>query len=111
MTDIVYFIIAFVGLAGLCTVLAIIGRAAGECPQIGAAAKVGTWVVTTGFCAIGVGIIALGAAFLPLLMSGRSDGLYLAIGLVSIVLGIGFSQAADTLRNILKAAPRPGAAP
>ncbi|MEM1299850.1 MAG: hypothetical protein AAGH68_11285, partial [Pseudomonadota bacterium] len=89
MTDIIYFAIAFVGLTGLCTVLAIIGRAAAECPQIGAAAKVGTWVVTTGFCAIGVGIIAIGAALLPLLTDGRSDGLYWAIGIVSIVLGIG----------------------
>ncbi|MFK7941422.1 MAG: hypothetical protein AB8B85_00670 [Paracoccaceae bacterium] len=106
MTDFIFLAIGFIGLGALATVLAIIGKAAGACPEIGAAARVGTWVVTTGFCAIGVGVIALVGAALSALMEGRGDGLYLAVGCVAIALGVGFTYAAGTLRGILQAAPR-----
>lgn len=107
MTDIIYLTVGLLGLGALCTVLAVIGRVAGACPQIGAAARVGTWVVVTAFAAIGAGIISLGGALLPQLIEGRGDGLYLAIGCVAIALGVGFAQAAGTLRQILRDAPRP----
>lgn len=106
MTDTLYFSLAFTGLVALALVLVIIGRAAAACPQIGASAKVGTLVITTGFIALGIGAIALIGAFLPLLAEGRASGLYLALGFLSLALGLGFSNAAVRLRDILNAAPK-----
>ncbi|MEM0988417.1 MAG: hypothetical protein AAGK00_06010 [Pseudomonadota bacterium] len=112
MTEtLIYFAIGLAGLLALCTVLVIIGRAAADCPQIGAAAKVGTLVVTTGFASMGVGMIALIGAALPLLLEGPGSGLYLAIGGIAIALGIGFYTAAGILRDILASAPRPAVGP
>lgn len=107
MTDIIYLTLGFLGLSALCVILISIGRAAADCPQIGGAARVGTLVVTTGFCAIGVGVIALIGAFLPMLMRGDANGLYLAIGLVSLALGIGFYNAAQILRDLISSARTP----
>ncbi len=56
---------------------------------------------------MGVGAIALIGAFLPLLAEGRASGLYLALGFLSLALGLGFSNAAIRLRDILNAAPTP----
>ena len=109
MTDMLYFSLGFAGLAALSVVLVIIGRAAAACPQIGASAKVGTLVITTGFVALGVGAIAIIGAFLPLLVEGRASGLYLALGFLALALGLGFSTAAVRLRDILNAAPQPTA--
>ena len=107
MTDTIYFSFGIAGLAALALVLVIIGRAAAACPQIGASAKVGTLVITTGFLALGVGAIALIGAFLPLLTEGRASGLYLALGFLSLALGLGFSNAAVRLRDILNSASKP----
>lgn len=104
MTDQIFLSIGFAGLAALCGVLIVIGRAATECPQIGAAARVGTIVITTGFASIGAGVIALIAALLPVIVTEEYNGLYLALGLAAIALGIGFYSAATTLRDVLKAA-------
>lgn len=110
MTEILFLSIAFAGLAALATVLIVIGRAAADCPQIGGAARVVTLVVTTGFAAIGAGVILIAASMLPLLALGRATGLYIALGLVGIALGIGFYNAAGMLRDALQAAPKPAAA-
>ena len=107
MTDILFLSIAFAGLVSLAVVLVLIGRAAGDCPQIGGAARPATLVVTTGFAAIGTGVILLIAATLPVLMQGLVMGLYVALGLVGIALGIGFYNAAGALRDILDTAPKP----
>ncbi|MEM9063174.1 MAG: hypothetical protein AAGD13_22160 [Pseudomonadota bacterium] len=109
MTDLVYFALGFAGLGALSIILVIIGQAASACPEIGAAARVGTLVITTGFIALGAGAIAIIGAFLPLLAEGRASGLYLALGFLSLALGLGFSGAAIRLRDILNAAPRPQA--
>jgi hypothetical protein len=107
MTDILFLLLAFAGLAILAGVLVVIGRAAAECPQLGGAARVATLVVTTGFAALGAGAIMLIAAVLPALSSSWMMGLYFALGIASIALGIGFYNAASMLREILKSAPRP----
>ena len=111
MTDVTFLILGFVALFALAVVLVVIGRAAEQCPQIGAAARVGTLVITTGFLALGAGAIAIIGAFLPILISGAANGLYLALGFLSLALGLGFSTAALRLRDILHAAPRPSGAP
>ena len=46
-------------------------------------------------------------AFLLLLTEGRASGLYLALGFLSLALGLGFSNAAVRLRDILNSAPKP----
>lgn len=106
MADITFLALGFAALIALAVVLVAIGRAAAQCPQIGAAARVGTLVITTGFVALGTGVIAIIGAFLPMLMDGAANGLYLALGFLCLALGLGFSTAALRLRDILNAAPR-----
>lgn len=108
MTDVLFLSIAFAGLAALGAVLVLIGRAAAECPQTRGAARLGTMVVTTGFSAIGSGVLLIIAAILPILIRGSIDGLYVALGIAAIALGIGFYSAATMLRDILKSAQAPG---
>lgn len=105
MTHVTFLALGIGGLIALASVLVIIGRAAANCPQIGSAAKVGTLVITTGFLALGAGAIAIIGAFLPILLEGQVNGLYLALGFLSLALGLGFSNAAVRLRDILNAAP------
>lgn len=102
MIDALYLSLAFTGLAALAAVLVLIGRMAQECPETAGAARLGTWVVVTGFAAIGAGVIALIGAALPYVLQGGKSGLYLTLGLVAVALGIGFYNAATTLRDILK---------
>lgn len=104
MTDLIYLAISGAGLVALAAVLVVIGKVAADCPEIGGAARLGTWVVTTGFVAIGFGVFSLIGAGLPVLLQGRLEGLYFAIGCVAIVLGTGFYVAAWRLRDILAAA-------
>ncbi|MEM6973484.1 MAG: hypothetical protein AAF577_11825 [Pseudomonadota bacterium] len=104
MLDAVYFAVAIVALIALAGVIVVIGRVASDCPQTGAAARLGTWIVTTGFVTLGAGAIALIAAALPSLSIDRMTGLYAASGLMLIALGIGFYIAAAMLRDILATA-------
>jgi hypothetical protein len=106
LTDVIYLGFSFTGLAALATILALIGRMAVDCPQMGPAARLGTWVVTTGFVAMGTGVIGVIGAFLPTLLDGRGSGIYLSVGVVAIALGTGFYFAASGLRDILTAARR-----
>lgn len=104
MIDLVYFTLALGGLGAVAAILVLIGRAAADCPQTASAAKLATLVVTTGFVAIGAGVVTLIGAALPVLAAGAATGLYVALGLALIALGIGFQIAATTLRDILRAA-------
>ncbi|MEM8597085.1 MAG: hypothetical protein AAGF76_11530 [Pseudomonadota bacterium] len=109
MTDLIFFAVAIAGLAIVAGILILIGRVAADCPQTVGAARLGTLVVTTGFVAFGAGVVMLIGAALPILSAGAASGLYMAIGLSFIALGIGFQVAASMLREILQAAPRPAA--
>lgn len=106
MTDILFLALAFSGLAALASVLALVGRAAGTCPDSRDAARVATLVVTTGFAAIGAGLVLMIAAALPVLATGSLTALYVSLGFAAIALGIGFYTAATTLRDILAGAAR-----
>ncbi|MEM7499693.1 MAG: hypothetical protein AAF371_17105 [Pseudomonadota bacterium] len=105
-TDLIYFAVSLAGLLSVATVLVAIGKAAQACPQTAGAARLGTLVVTTAFLAIGAGVIVLIGAALPLLAQGAATGLYIAIGLAFVALGLGFQYAAVTLRDILATAVR-----
>lgn len=108
-THVIYFSLAFAGLLAVAAVLVAIGRAAAKCPQTAPAARLATWVVTTGFVSIGTGVVALIGAALPVLRAGEASGLYMALGFAFIALGIGFFLAATNLRDILAAARNAGA--
>ncbi|MEL7349167.1 MAG: hypothetical protein AAFN17_15540, partial [Pseudomonadota bacterium] len=66
--------------------------------------RLGTWVVTTGFVALGLGVVALVGAILPVLLRSEFQGLYTAVGLIFLALGFGFYVAAAMLRDILATA-------
>ncbi|MEM9782120.1 MAG: hypothetical protein AAF899_06560 [Pseudomonadota bacterium] len=104
MLEFVYFAVSLMGLGGLAKVLVVIGDAAAACPQTAAAARLGKWVVTTGFVTLGAGAVSLIAAALPALTANGFSGLYAATGLMFLALGAGFYIAATMLNNILTAA-------
>lgn len=104
MTDILFLSIAFGGLVALAAVLVLTGRLASVCPESRNAARLATLVVTTGYAAIGAGVIALIGAMLPQLAELEGSGLYLTLGLTSIALGIGFFFAVGQLRDTIRAA-------
>ena len=107
MTDhLIYFAVTLSGLAAVAGVLVTIGRVAARCREAAGAARLGTWVVTTAFLAIGAGAIALIGAAMPVIADGGLSALYLVIGLALVTIGIGFQIAASTLRDIIAAAPR-----
>ncbi|MEM6546531.1 MAG: hypothetical protein AAF713_02180 [Pseudomonadota bacterium] len=82
-------VIALGGLGVLSMILANIGRPAANCPEIAHAAYLGTWVLTSAFVTLGIGAIALTGAWLPLLLEGNPQRLFMPVGVVSIALGIG----------------------
>ncbi|MEL6575757.1 MAG: hypothetical protein AAFQ81_07690 [Pseudomonadota bacterium] len=108
---VLYFLVSLAGLLAVGAVLVLIGKAAQACPQTAGAARLGTLVVTTAFLAIGAGVITLIGAALPVLSAGAATGLFVAIGLAFIALGLGFQYAAVTLRDILNGASAPAPAP
>ena len=100
--QVVYLTFAFLGLAALAKVIWTIGEALGDCPVTGPVAKAGALSIVTGFVAIGLGIIALGGAWIV-----GTDGLgtvtvYSTLGVIGILLGLGFTQAALTLRQLVQ---------
>ncbi|MEM1383018.1 MAG: hypothetical protein AAGG06_05175 [Pseudomonadota bacterium] len=104
MLYLLHLVIALGGLGVLSMILANIGRPAANCPGIAHAAYLGTWVVTSAFVTLGIGAIALTGAWLPLLLEGNPQRLFMPVGVVSIALGIGFFIAAEALCGILDAA-------
>lgn len=104
MTELLFYPVGLAGLLALCLMLIVIGRAARECPETAAAARLGALIITTGFATIGTGVIALIGAALPIFGSGKAEALPLALGFVSIALGVGFWNAASMLRDILREA-------
>ena len=64
--------------------------------------------VATGFAAIGAGGVLLIGAGLPVLAQLSIPGALAALGFAALCLGLGFTQAIATLRDVLSPrAPRP----
>ena len=99
-----YFGIALSGLGVFCWIIHIMGQALTSCPDTGRAARAGSLVIMTGFAAIGFGVVALIAAFLPRLTLDGAANLYVTPGLAAVALGIGRTMAADQLRQVVSAA-------
>ncbi|SMX45825.1 hypothetical protein [Actibacterium lipolyticum] len=96
-----YFALCLLVLIGLATMIMKIGAALGDCPNTGRAAKAGAISITSGYLAIGFGGCVLIAAIMPALKNLPDAGLFVALGVACIALGMGFSSAATTLREIV----------
>ena len=99
---ILYFSLAACALIGLAAMIFRIGAALTDCPVTGRAARAGALTIVSGFAAIGSGGIILIAAFAILLMPGfTAAGLMGALGLSLLCLGLGFTQAVASLRDVI----------
>jgi hypothetical protein len=96
MTLFAYLLVGLLVLGGLALMIHRIAAEAGQCPQIAAAARAAGVTITTGFVAIGGGVTLLIAV---LIMVGPNPAMAIfAMGLNSLILGLGFTQAITTLR-------------
>ena len=84
-----------------------IGKLMDTCPQNGPAIRVATVTVATGFAAIGTGGVVLIGALPLVLRTAPVTGLVLALGLATLSLGLGFTQAVATLQAVVKTAAPP----
>ena len=99
--QLIYLTVSILGLLALAKVILTIGSALAECPQTGPAARAGTLSITAGFVAMGLGVIALGGAWVTGAPSIGIVPVYLALGVVALLLGLGFTQAALSLRKLV----------
>lgn len=102
LTAMIYMAMAFGGLAVLSVMILRIGTLLEACPQTAGRARMAAVTIATGFAAIGSGGVILIGALLPLMQRAAFGGLFLALGLVALCLGLGFTHAAGTLRLVLR---------
>ncbi len=99
---ILYFGLAACALIALAIMIFRIGAALTDCPITGRAARAGALTIVSGFAAIGSGGIILIAAFAMVLVPGLTlAGLMGALGLSLLCLGLGFTQAVASLRDVI----------
>lgn len=83
-----------------------LGKECRRCPVSGPAAGAATLSVLGAFGSMGLGIVALFAAFAGELSLGSLPTALVSTGGAAVVLGIGFSIAATALRDALTRARR-----
>ncbi len=83
-----------------------LGKECRRCPIAGPSAGAATLGVIGAFSSMGIGVVALFAAFAGELMLGSLPTSLVAVGGAAVTLGIGFSIAATTLRDALTRARR-----
>ena len=83
-----------------------LGKECRRCPVSGPAAAAGTISVLGAFASMGLGVVAIFAAFAGQLALGSLPTALVATGGAAVTLGIGFSVAATTLRDVLARARR-----
>ena len=88
-------------LALLSAMILKIGALMADCPGGGPAARTAAITVATGFAAIGAGGVLLIGAALPLFAATPVPAAMVALGLAALCLGLGFTQAVATLREVL----------
>lgn len=100
MTLFAYLSVGLLVLGGLAVMIYRIAAEAGKCPQTGTAARAAGVTITTGFLAIGGGATLLIATLIVL---GPNPAMAVfAMGLNSLILGLGFTQAVSTLRAVVQ---------
>ncbi|WP_341368171.1 hypothetical protein [Yoonia sp. BS5-3] len=98
----VYFALAACALASLSAMIFKIGEALAGCPSTGRAAKAGSLTIVTGFVAIGGGAILIIAAGVFMTLNEIAvEGAMAALGLSILCLGLGFTHAIATLRDVV----------
>lgn len=107
-----YFALALALTLTLAGMILKVGTLLGDCPDSGRAAKAAAVTIATGYTAVGFGgLILIGAGYV-IVAPGELAGLLGALGLASLCLGLGFSNAVVTLRAVVDRAmnpPRPEA--
>ncbi|MFN3207824.1 MAG: hypothetical protein ACE369_02255 [Roseovarius sp.] len=102
--------LSLIALVALTRMILLIGTMQKNCPETGAAARLVSVTVATGYCAIGAGGVLLIAAAFPILAQTPVVAFFLALGLAMLCLGLGFSHAVNTLRLALYRAKAPSGA-
>ncbi|MEZ5715326.1 MAG: hypothetical protein R3D85_09235 [Paracoccaceae bacterium] len=98
---------AFAALALLSFMILKVGALMSDCPDGGPAARTAALSIATGYAAIGAGVVLLVGAALPFLGTETVLTALLPLGFAALALGLGFTQAIATLRDVL--APKPAA--
>lgn len=104
-----YFVAASLVLVALTAMILAISRAVGDCPQSGARARAAGITLATGYLALGGGAVLLVGAGATL--SVALETVFFCLGLICIVLGLGFTQAVTMLRTVVDGAAKPRPAP
>jgi hypothetical protein len=98
----IYFALAACALVALSIMIFKIGDALSDCPVTGRAAKAGSLTIVTGFMAIGAGgVLIFAARELAALREMDIQGVMAALGISLLCLGLGFSHAVATLRDVV----------
>lgn len=105
---ILYVALMFGAVAALSVMILRIGAMLGACPQTGAVARASAITIATGFAAIGAGGVILIGAGLPLFAEAPLLSFLLASGLAALCLGLGFTHAVGTLRDVILINQRQG---
>lgn len=95
-----YLSVGLLILGGLALMIHRIAVEAGKCPERGAIALAAGVTITTGFAAIGGGVVLL-IAVLPLMVPSLEMVVF-AMGINCLILGLGFTQAITTLRVAMR---------
>ncbi len=107
----IYFILAACALGALSFMIFKIGEALADCPVTGRAARAGSLTIVTGFVAIGGGgVLIIAAGVFVTLPDLAPEGIMAALGLSILCLGLGFSHAIATLRDVVAQAAKQQAA-
>lgn len=97
-----YIGLAACALVGLSVMIFKVGDALADCPVTGRAAKAGSLTIVTGFVAIGLGgVLLIGAAAMVVPPTLTVQAVVTAFGISVLCLGLGFSQAIATLRDVI----------
>lgn len=104
---ITYAVVSLVTLVVLSGMILRIGRMLGDCPQSQARAQAAAITIATGYSAVGLGGVILGAAAVAL----APASIFMAAGVVVICLGLAFGHAIATLRAVSAPPPNVPAMP
>ncbi len=105
LTLLTYFVIAFGVLFMLAVMITRIGTSMTECPNAVPALKAAVTSITTAFVAIGIGGVFLAALIVPIFGQFWQFGLLTGLGVASLCLGLGFTQAIANLKAVATPAP------
>jgi hypothetical protein len=107
VSTLTYITLALAAVVALTLMILRIGALMTDCPGKGPAARTAAITIATGFASIGTGGVLLIGSVLPLFERDAVFAVPVALGLAALCLGLGFTQAIATLRDVL--APKPPA--